>query len=115
MQEMGDSDLGVSPRDGHSVVTKDEFVAFYRLALTPVYRSASRLTGGDRARCDDLVQEAFLDLVRQVQSGQVTSVDIGWMILAVRHRFIDSIRKRVRETRRLLLVWPTHPGGMARS
>ena len=96
MQAMGDPSHGADSRGGHPVGTRDEFVAFYRLALQPVYRSASRLVGGDRQRCDDLVQDAFLDLVRQIRGGAISSVDVGWMIVAVRHRFLDSIRRRER-------------------
>jgi RNA polymerase sigma-70 factor (ECF subfamily) len=90
---------------GHPVGTRAEFLAFYRLAVRPAYRAASRLCGGDRARSEDLVQEAFLDLVREVRSGRITTVDVGWVIVAVRHRFIDSLRRGEREERKLRLVW----------
>ena len=96
---------GVHPGARHAVGTKDEFLAFYRVAVGPAYRSASRLCGGDRVRSEDLVQEAFMDLVKEVRSGHITSVDVGWMIVAIRHRFIDSLRRREREDRRLRLVW----------
>ena len=105
MQAMGEPGIGANSHAGYPVGTRNEFVAFYRVAIGPVYRSASRLVGGDRQRCDDLVQEAFLDLIREVRAGRITSVDIGWMIVAVRHRFIDSLRRREREERRLELVW----------
>ena len=98
---------GIDARSGsrHPVETKDDFLAFYRLAVRPAYRSASRLCAGDRIRSEELVQEAFIDLVREIRSGRITSVDVGWVIVAVRHRFLDSIRRRDREERRLRLVW----------
>jgi RNA polymerase sigma-70 factor, ECF subfamily len=75
------------------------------VAVGPAHRSASRLCGGDRLRSEDLVQEAFMDLVREIRSGRITTVDVGWVIVAVRHRFLDSMRRREREERKLRLVW----------
>jgi RNA polymerase sigma-70 factor, ECF subfamily len=105
MHAMGDRGVDADSRGGHPVGTKADFLAFYRLAVGPVNRSASRLVGGHRQRCEDLVQEAFLDLVREIRAGRISAVDIGWMIVAVRHRFIDSLRRGEREARKLELVW----------
>jgi RNA polymerase sigma-70 factor, ECF subfamily len=105
MSAMEEPGLGASGVSGHHVGTKEGFLAFYRVAVGPAHRSASRLCGGDRLRSEDLVQEAFVDLVREIRSGRITSVDVGWIIVAVRHRFLDSMRRREREERKLRLVW----------
>jgi RNA polymerase sigma-70 factor (ECF subfamily) len=105
MSAMDQPGHGALHGGSHAVETKDGFLAFYRVAIAPAYRSANRLCGGDRVRSEDLVQEAFMDLVREIRSGHITSVDVGWIIVAIRHRFIDSMRRREREERRLRLVW----------
>ena len=46
-----------------------------------------------------------MDLVKEIRAGRIESVDVGWLIVAVRHRFIDSVRRHEREDRRLRLVW----------
>ena len=103
MREMDGTDVAQPPVARHSVTTKDGLLAFYRLAVTPAHRSAARLTG-DRQWAEDLVQQAFLELVREVRAGRMTSVDVGWVVITVRHRFLDSIRRAGREERRLRLV-----------
>ncbi len=88
------------------VVDEASLVACYDESVSTVYRYASRLTGNDRARTDDLVQEVYLQLVRAARDGTVTVVGIGWLITSARHRFLDRIRAERREERRLQLVDP---------
>jgi RNA polymerase sigma-70 factor (ECF subfamily) len=87
-----------------SVVDEESLVECYDESVATVYRYASRLTGNDRARTDDLVQEVYLQLVRAARDGTVRSVGMGWLITSVRHRFLDRIRAERREERRLQLV-----------
>jgi RNA polymerase sigma-70 factor (ECF subfamily) len=63
-----------------------------------------RLTGGDAATAEDLVQEAFVGLVRAWRDGRVDRLEIGWLIKVVRQRFLDGVRGRSREDRRLRLA-----------
>ncbi len=84
-----------------AVDTPAGFVAFYRASVGEVHRYLSRLAGGDRALAEDLTQEAFLALARQAGAGRVTRVDVGWVIVAGRRRFLDHIRSQGREARRL--------------
>jgi RNA polymerase sigma-70 factor, ECF subfamily len=70
-----------------------EVLEFYERTSGEVYRYASRLVGGDRARAEDLVQETYLTLVRQVRGGRTEPVDIGWAITTCRSRFLDQIRR----------------------
>jgi len=70
-----------------------EVLEFYERTSGEVYRYASRLVGGDRARAQDLVQETYLTLVRQVRGGRTEPVDIGWAITTCRSRFLDQLRR----------------------
>lgn len=88
----------------HDVTTEDGLMTFYDVAFEDVYRSAARLTRGDRASAEDLVQEAFVRLVRAIRSGDVTVVGVGWLITTVRRVRIDGLRSRDREERRLSVV-----------
>ncbi|MCU1387113.1 MAG: putative polymerase sigma factor, sigma-70 family [Ilumatobacteraceae bacterium] len=81
------------------MLTDAEVLEFYDRASGEVYRYASRLVGGNRSRADDLVQETFLTLVRQVRSGRDEPVDVGWAITTCRSRFLDQIRRSERAER----------------
>jgi len=70
-----------------------EVLEFYERTRSEVYRYASRLVGGDRGRAEDLVQETYLTLVRQVRGGRTEPVDIGWAITTCRSRFLDQLRR----------------------
>lgn len=86
------------------VSTRDGLISFYDEAFDAVYRSAARLTRGNRALAEDLVQEAFVRLTRAARSGNVQTIGVGWMITAVRRLFIDRLRSVDREDKRLRLV-----------
>lgn len=70
-----------------------EVLEFYERTSGEVYRYASRLVGGDRSRAEDLVQETYLTLVRQVRGGRTEPVDIGWAMTTCRSRFLDQLRR----------------------
>ena len=88
----------------HDVSSEVGLLSFYDVAFDDVYRIAARLTWGDRSSAEDLVQDAFVRLVRSVRSGAVTTVGIGWMITTVRRLHIDGLRATDREERRLRVV-----------
>ena len=95
----------VEPKTQRWPVTNEaELLDFYDLAFTPAYRYAARLTRGDRAPAEDLVQDAFLRLVSAARSGDVDEIGVGWLITAIRRRFIDRLRSDEREARRMRLV-----------
>lgn len=81
----------------------------YRATVAEVFRYASMLCGSDRARAEDLVQDAFLGLVRRVRAGERIDVSVGYLMVAVRHRFLDDVKRRAREQRRLELVASSRP------
>ena len=95
----------------HDVTSEAGLLSFYDAAFDEVYRSAARLTWSHRATAEDLVQEAFVRLVRSVQSGATTTVGVGWMVTTVRRIHIDALRAHDREERRIRAVAtsPTQP------
>ncbi len=77
-------------------MTDDEVIALYERSVDDVYRYASRLTGGDRAWTDELVQETYLHLLRRARGDASLDVDTGWLIVSCRHRFLDEVKRRRR-------------------
>ena len=84
-------------------MTEDDVLALYERTVNELYRYASRLTGGDRAWADELVQETYLAVLRKIRAGDDEAVDIGWLVVRCRHRFLDQLkserRTRARERR----------------
>jgi RNA polymerase sigma-70 factor (ECF subfamily) len=97
-----------------SVETPDGVIAFFRLVSADVHRYVSRLTGGDRQLTEDIVQDAFLSLVRQSRGGLLLEVETGWIMTTARNRFIDHVRSSAREHRRLDEYQGTLGDGTAR-
>lgn len=91
------------------VSTKEGLMAFYDEAFDSVYRCAARLTRGNPAAAEDLVQDAFVRLTRSARSGAVHTVGVGWMITTVRRLCIDRGRSADREGHRLRLVAASDP------
>ena len=50
-------------------MTEDDLLALYERTVNELYRYASRLTGGDRAWADELVQETYLAVLRKIRAG----------------------------------------------
>jgi RNA polymerase sigma-70 factor (ECF subfamily) len=84
-------------------MTDEEVVALYERSVDTLYRYATRLTGGDQAWADELMQETYLQLVRRLRAGPPLQADTGWLIVSCRHRFLDQLkrdrRRRDRERR----------------
>lgn len=93
--------------DQWDIATHDGFIAYYDATLRDAYRAAARLTGGNQASAEDVVHDAYLSLMRAAQRSDVTEVSVGWIVTAVRNRFIDGVRSSDREERRLQLVATT--------
>src|SRR3954468_15537265 len=91
--------MKASAVEGNAMLTDADVLEFYERTSGDVYRYASRLVGGDRARAEDLVQETYLTLVRQVRSGRAEAVDVGWAITTCRSRFLDQLRRGRRAER----------------
>jgi len=84
---------------GHS-----QFVDFYRNNLPTVYGYLLRLCGGDRGLAEDLTQDTWLALARELAAGRTERADIRWLLTVARSRFLDQLRKSRRETRKLSAV-----------
>jgi DNA-directed RNA polymerase specialized sigma24 family protein len=67
-------------------------IDFYRSNLAEVFRHISKLTGGDRARTEDIVQEAFLSLSAAVRNGRLETATVGWLIVTARNIYLQQIR-----------------------
>jgi RNA polymerase sigma-70 factor (ECF subfamily) len=100
-----------------SAVTSDpgDLVALYASSVDDVHRYASRLTGGDRARTEDLVQDTYLGVLRRLRRGERLELTTGYLIVACRSRFLDDLKAdRRRNARELRSVPDGRPGGDAR-
>lgn len=93
---MNGNRIGVPP-----MLNADAVAAMVRGAVPDLYRYAARLTGGDRALADDLVQEACLALAREMQATPATELGMGWLIVVLRRRYLDQVRRGRRERLRL--------------
>jgi RNA polymerase sigma-70 factor (ECF subfamily) len=96
-----------------SVVTSDpdDLVALYASSVDDVYRYASRLTGGNRARTDDLVQDTYLGVLRRLRRGERLELSTGYLIVACRSRFLDDLKAERRRDARELRSLPAHQPG----
>ena len=90
---------------------QDEFLAFYDATFAEAYRYAGRLCGSDRDAAEDLVQEAYMAVLRQFRADVGKDLQIGYVITTIRNRFLDRIRTADREQRRLRLVAATEGAG----
>lgn len=82
-----------------------DLARFCETSLDDVYRYAYRLTGGDAALAADLVQDTYVTLVRRMSDPKAEMVDVGWLILTCRHRFLDDVRRATRAKRLLFKLF----------
>lgn len=79
-------------------------LALYDRSVDDLHRYASRLTGGDRARAEELVQETYLGVLRRLRAGERLELSTGYLIAACRSRFLDDLKAAERRHRRELRV-----------
>jgi RNA polymerase sigma-70 factor (ECF subfamily) len=84
---------------------------FFEQTVDSLYRYASRLCGSDRATTEDLVQETYVCLLREVRSGRPLDMGPGWLITTCRSRFIDRLRAERRRRTREGGAWSTGEQG----
>lgn len=89
--------------DGRSSADDDVLVVYDRTA-PELYRYASRLTGGDRQRTQDLVQDTYLHLIQRVRDGRIdpAQIEIGWLVTSCRQRYLEQFRAQRRRRSREL-------------
>jgi RNA polymerase sigma-70 factor (ECF subfamily) len=85
--------------------TDDDLSAFFEQTVDVLYRYASRLCGSDRAATEDLVQETYVCLIREVRSGRPLDMGPGWLITTCHSRFIDRLRAERRRRSREGRAW----------
>lgn len=73
-----------------------EFEAEALVHLDALYGLALRLTGGDEARAEDLVQEAVLKAYRAWDGFERGTNSRAWLMTILRNAFINDYRKRRR-------------------
>jgi len=61
--------------------------------LDALYALALRLCGGDEARAEDLVQEAFLKAYRAWERFEVGTNSRAWLMTILRNTFINQFRR----------------------
>ena len=83
---------------------QDEFLAFYDDTFTEAYRYAGRLCGGDREAAEDLVQDAYMAILRQFRADPSRDLQVGYVITTIRNRHLDRLRSAAREQQRMRLV-----------
>ena len=83
---------------------KEAFLAFYDATFDEAYRYAGRLCGADRDAAEDLVQDAYVNVLRRFRESNLDVLTIGYVVTTVRNRFLDGIRQDDREARRLRLI-----------
>jgi RNA polymerase sigma-70 factor (ECF subfamily) len=93
--------------------TDEALSAFFEQTVDSLYRYASRLCGSDRAATEDLVQETYVCLLREVRSGRPLDMGPGWLITTCRSRFIDRLRAERRRRTREERAWSASELGSA--
>lgn len=93
--------MSTAPAARWRVVDLDSMREVYEAVFGEVYRYTARLAGPDRQLAEDMVQDVFVELARRVGRGEQPEVSVGWFVTAVRHRFIDQLRRRANERSRL--------------
>jgi RNA polymerase sigma-70 factor (ECF subfamily) len=86
------------------VMSADGFSTFYRAHLATVYGYIHRLAGGDRSLAEDLTQDTFVALTRELRKGRLECADVRWLLTVARSRYVDHVRRQTRFDRKLRLV-----------
>jgi len=86
------------------VMSPASFSSFYRDHLATVYGYLYRLAGGDRSLAEDLTQDTFVALTRELRKGRPECADVRWLLTVARSRFVDHVRRQTRFDRKLRLV-----------
>ena len=89
---------------GWRIDSREDFLAFYDESVKAAFGYAMRLTG-DRGRAEDMVQDVYLKLLASASAGEARELTVGLVLVAVRNRFIDVVRRSQLEDRRLRLLW----------
>lgn len=92
MTEQGQPD----PPSGAVSAKRESFEAEALVHLDALYGLALRLTGGDEAEAQDLVQESILRALRSWDSYELGTNCRAWLMTILRNTFINDFRRRQR-------------------
>jgi RNA polymerase sigma-70 factor, ECF subfamily len=81
-----------------------ELRAFYEVAYGHAWRYLARMTGGDMALTEDLVQEVMLVVAQDLARGRSPVNEGSWVIGVARHRLLDCARRATRSEARIRLA-----------
>jgi RNA polymerase sigma-70 factor, ECF subfamily len=82
----------------------DVFTAFYKEMLPRVYSYLYHRCAV-AAAAEDLTQETFMAAVDEIKKRRVITDRGRWIIGIARHKWLDQVRKGIRDERRLALAW----------
>lgn len=101
-----DSDVTSSDRAPRNddAASPDAFTRLFRDHLADVYGYLLHLAAGDRELAEDLTQDTFLSLARELRLGRLERADPRWLHVVARSRFIDHVRRARRADRSLRLI-----------
>ena len=77
-----------------------DFGAIYDETLPRVYGYLHVRLGGDSSTAEDLTQETYLSLARQLRQGRTPPEILPWLIHVARNKLIDHYRKAERHRQR---------------
>jgi RNA polymerase sigma-70 factor (ECF subfamily) len=88
------------------VISAEWFSGFYRSNLPIVYGYLTRLCAGNHTLAEDLTQDTWFALVRELSQGHTNCADPRWLLSVARSRFIDWARRERRFATKLALLRP---------
>ena len=89
--------MGVSDRTTHPSDAVAQLVVAH---ADEIHRFLSRLTGGDEALTEDLLQDVFITVLRRVPEDGCDGIGLPWLLTVARSRFIDHVRSARSRLRR---------------
>jgi RNA polymerase sigma-70 factor (ECF subfamily) len=90
----------------------EAFTVFYRQALPRVYGYLLTRCGGASWLAEDLTQETFLAAVAEIKRGRPVLDPIPWIVRIARNKFVDHVRRNLRDERNLFDAWQAREGAI---
>lgn len=77
----------------------------YETSFPSIYAYLFQRCGGVASVAEDLTQETFLAVAREIRKGTIPSNPFSWVMGIARHHLLDHYRQKEREKTRLWLAW----------
>ena len=80
-------------------MTEKQWINMYQETVHPLFRYMASRTGGNRELTEDIVQETFISLHKQVRKQGTDSIEhlSTWLFRVAHNQTLDVIRKRKRQ------------------